>query len=192
MVLLERDRDACWRSLIARFQPRFRAYVRRLQCADEEVEQIVWDVWQMAVEHEAEILSASDPWLVLGPLLKLRCRERVRVWRHERPWTDAEFGAVVVPEISETATAESFPENWVDSALRSLPYKQRFAIDYRIRWGWPYWAVAGAIGTTEGAARVCVARGLQALRKLAVSPGGTPVKKTKAPGRRRPGGNNPM
>ena len=71
------------------------------------------------------------------------------------------------PSVSATLGDLESWIGWLPLALRLLPEKQRIAVDFRYRWGMPYWAVAAAIETTDVGARVCVCRGLARLRTLA-------------------------
>ena len=65
------------------------------------------------------------------------------------------------------ATAEP-DEVWLeglDEALAELPAGERDAVELRVIDGLPYDAVAAGLATSEGAARVRVARGLGRLRQ---------------------------
>jgi RNA polymerase sigma-70 factor (ECF subfamily) len=65
------------------------------------------------------------------------------------------------------ATAEP-DEAWLDGldeAMADLPPGERDAVELRVIQGLPYDAVAAGLATTEGAARVRVARGLGRLRE---------------------------
>ena len=57
----------------------------------------------------------------------------------------------------------------VAAALSALSPQQRLAVEYHYRWGWPYWAVAAAIGASEATARVHAMRGLKTLCNLLAS-----------------------
>ncbi|HST13848.1 MAG TPA: sigma-70 family RNA polymerase sigma factor [Gaiellaceae bacterium] len=62
------------------------------------------------------------------------------------------------------ATAE--PDDvWLDEAMAELPSSERAALELRVIDGLPYDAVAAGLSTSEGAARVRVARGLGRLRQ---------------------------
>lgn len=162
----DREREELWRDLIRSFDPRLRAYCRTLRCSDDDAEDILWDVWQEATASESNLKASSDPWSILQLLARRACAARVRTWRRERPLDDENLSV-------ETSDDDPALENrfalriWSDRLLGGLPEKQRLAIDFRFRWGWPYWAVAAAIDTAEATARVHVARGLRRLRSLA-------------------------
>jgi RNA polymerase sigma-70 factor, ECF subfamily len=69
--------------------------------------------------------------------------------------------------LDEPAAAVEPDESWLeglDEALDELPESQRNAVELRVVDGLEYEEVAAALGTTPGAARVRVARGLGQLR----------------------------
>lgn len=158
-------RETFWRNLIARYQSRLHAYCRSLRCDRSACDDLLWDVWYDAVKAEEAIAAAADPWPILKRLARNVCESRMRRWRREHPLDND-----VVPEEHRDAVEEADVENalqtWADRILRSLPEKQRIAVDFRCRWGWPYWAVAAAIDASEPTARVHVARALRRLRDL--------------------------
>ena len=75
------NRDPYWEHLVRAFDNRLRSYVATTGASVDEIEEIVWDVWQMAVERESELRNATDSWLVLGDCVRSRCAEEVRRWR---------------------------------------------------------------------------------------------------------------
>lgn len=162
------SRELFWRSLIGRFDVRLRAYLGRTGCSDDRVEEVLWDVWALAAEHEEELRLADEVWPTLHDLLKRAWAARRRHWRREsrfeRQMDDSRLREPD-PQLWDDATYE-----WVASALAALPKRQRAAVDFRFRWEWPYWAIAAALDTTEVSARVLVSRGLSALRRMSLSP----------------------
>lgn len=54
------SRELFWRSLIGRFDVRLRAYLGRTGCSDDRVEEVLWDVWALAAEHEEELRLADE------------------------------------------------------------------------------------------------------------------------------------
>lgn len=133
-------REAFWCALIARFQPRARSYCRRIRCSEGEVDEILWDLWQEAAECEHLLIISRDQWPLLLDLLRRLCARQVRSWRRECRMED---GNVELSCCEQAASLEA-PDvhGWISGLMEQLPPKQRQAIDFRLRWGWPYWAVA--------------------------------------------------
>lgn len=164
----ERQRELLWRDLIVRFDRRLRAYCRTLRCSDDEVEDILWDVWQEATAEESRLGASADAWPILQSLVRRACAVRLRDWRRECPLDEERVIAQPVDD-AEVFENRNTMRAWADHLLGELSEKQRLAVDFRFRWGWPYWAVAAAIDATEPTARVHVARGMCRLRSLARS-----------------------
>src|SRR4051794_22773840 len=80
-----REREAFWRDLTARFDRRIRGYARTTQCDEQEVDEIVWNVWDDAVAAEEQLAAAADPWDVLLPIVRGACAGTMRRVRHEQP-----------------------------------------------------------------------------------------------------------
>ena len=49
----------------------------------EIVDDIVWDVWQQAVEHEPALREAENPWPILLTETRNVCAGRMRIRRYE-------------------------------------------------------------------------------------------------------------
>lgn len=162
----DREREQFWRDLTGRFDRRLRAYCRTLRCSDDEVEDILWDVWQEATAAEAALDALADPWPILQSLVRRVCAIRLRGWRRECP-LDGESVIAQTANDEEVLESREALRVWADHLLGELPEQQRLAIDFRFRWGWPYWAVSAAIDVSEPTARVHVARGLRRIRALA-------------------------
>lgn len=163
---LEQRREEFWRDLIGRFNPRLRAYCHTLRCSDDDAEEILWDVWQEATASEPSLVASSDQWPILQLLVRRACAVRVRGWRRERPLHDQGLTAEMI-DGDEALEYQHALRSWTHQLLCELPEKQRIAVEYRCRWGWPYWAVAAAMDSAEPTTRVHFALGLRRLRSLA-------------------------
>jgi DNA-directed RNA polymerase specialized sigma24 family protein len=161
----DQPREEFWRDLIARFNPRIRAYCRTLRCSNDDVEELLWDVWQEAAASECTLAASTDHWPILQLHARRVCARRSRWLRRERTLYD-NHGALQ-NDSGDVTDNQQILRKWADQLLRVLPEKQRTAIEYRCRWGWPYWAVAAALDSAEPTARVHVGRGLRHLRVLA-------------------------
>lgn len=162
-------REFAWCRLISKYDRRMRAYALRTRCSIDEADQIVADVWQLAVDHEDTILTDADPWILLHRLLKSVCASRVRVWRREVLLREALLDAatLIAAEPLDVADEESGLVAWVIAQLDRLPNRQRFVLDRHFRHQWPYSAIARDLGTTEATTRVHAFRGLARLRDFA-------------------------
>jgi RNA polymerase sigma factor (sigma-70 family) len=158
-------REKFWRQLIAGYDGRLHAYCRFLRCEPEDANEVLWDIWQEAIELEPTLAASVDQWPILKRLARSACSARRRQRGRERSIEDDL--AIEVTDTVEERDGERVLRAWTESVLAVLPEKQRLAVDFRFRWGWPYWAVAAAIETSERTARVHVARGLHRLRRLA-------------------------
>lgn len=164
-LLENQRREEYWRQLVVRYHARLRAYCRFLRCRPEEVDELLWDVWHEAIESEAALAASDDQWPILKRLACTACSAWRRQRRRARPIEDD--AAIEVTDTVEERDRDWVLRVWTERVLAALPEKQRLAVDFRFRWGWPYWAVAAGIETSEPTARVHVARGLQRLRRLA-------------------------
>lgn len=164
----DKDRERVWFDLIHRFDKRLRGYLRRAHVDLGEVEETLWDVWQMAVEEENALSGASDPWPVLRDLARRSCKERMNVQRHERAAALNALDALPSEraQVSVQASADAM-EAWLTRVLGGLTMQQRLAVDYRYRRGWSYRLIGPAIGVSEATARVHAMRGLANLRLIA-------------------------
>jgi DNA-directed RNA polymerase specialized sigma24 family protein len=166
------EREKFWRDLIFHFDRRLRAYLRCGRWSDQEVEELLWEVWSMAVEVEDTLAASRDRWPVLRELAARASSRLLRVRRRERLsrcWADDGTVLDVWQLVdAELDSVETEPLRiWTAAVLMQLSEQQRLAVDYRYRWGWPYWAVAAAIDIAEPTARVHASRGLERLRKIA-------------------------
>jgi RNA polymerase sigma factor (sigma-70 family) len=159
----EAARESNWNRLIATFDSRIRAYLRFVPCSQDEAEEILWDVWAMAAEEEAEMMG-TDPWPAIVRLIRAACRSRAGTWRHEQAGDKAAALAEPRQDTGESVVDDTDLLADVENALASLPATQRAAVDYHYRWGWPYQIVAAALDCTEVTARVHAHRGLTRLR----------------------------
>jgi RNA polymerase sigma factor (sigma-70 family) len=162
-VLVPLDREGFWKMLVGSFDLRLRAYAARLAHDADDIDELVWDAWQMAVEREAELVDSSDQWNLLVGCLRTRCADEMRRRRQS---------AIIAgsPDEMQTRNGVEVGDSQVEvdlaAALAKLTPNQRMAVEYHYQWGWPYWAVAAAIDVSEPTARVHGARGLQRLRVL--------------------------
>ena len=159
-------RDRFWTKVIAKYDRRLRGYCRRVRCTDDEINQIVWDVWQEATDHETQLAESGDQWPVLHAIVRARCAAHVQTYRHEVPFENQDV-AVEDNAVDDADERRQRMQEWAVEALERLPDKQRRAVDYRFRWGWSYDIVAAALETAEPTARVHVARALRRLREIA-------------------------
>ena len=166
-------REHFWQRVIRTFDARLRQYALRTRCSQGEADEIIWDTWQRAVACEQALVAARDKWQVLHPLIKRRCAERLRVWRRETDRLDDGPDPRTEDERARLDPREA--GGWLSRAVLELSERQRLAVEYRCRWGWPYWAVAAAIDCSEPTARVHVHRGLEKLRAFALVEGPTHV-----------------
>lgn len=163
----DHEREAFWRELIEHYTIRLRGYIRRAHL-DDSTDDILWDVWQLASQHETELVASEGCWPILQGVLKEVLRERKHIARYERTLDRATLSATSSSESVEEAVYSDELIEWALAALGQLTEKQRLAVDYRFRWNWPYRIVAAAIDATEATTRVHVMRGLTRLRKMAV------------------------
>jgi len=137
-----------------------RAYARTMRRREDEIDEVVWDIWDEAVWLEQRLTVATDPWEVLLPIVRHACAATMRRGRREQPIV-REFTMASGLEGDESSLCDR-----VDDLLQQLPEQQRKAVDFRFRWGWPYWAIAAGLETAEVTARVHVGRGLRRLSRL--------------------------
>jgi RNA polymerase sigma factor (sigma-70 family) len=161
------DREWFWQQIMTGFDGRLRGYLLRARIQQDDVDEVLWDVWQLAVEQEKAICAAIDPWDVIKPLVRLVCRELVRRHRHETPSDPNRFDETPSQPEAPSIDYDAALRSWLDDALKCLTVKQRLAVDYRIRKGWSYSRIARAIRSTEGAARVHVANARRRLKQYA-------------------------
>lgn len=161
------QRERFWQDLIERFDHRLRAYLQRARWNPGEIEDLVWDIWGAAVEFEESFANCHNPWSILRQLAADASASHLRVRRHELSQGDSIARLPSRDHLRESPDEAQLRRAWIDRALGQLSEKQRLAVDYRHRWGWPYWAVAAAVGTAEPTARVHAMRGLERLRRIA-------------------------
>lgn len=161
-----KDREAFWRSLLSSVDRRLRAYVKRCHCDHSSFEELIEDVWSLAVDHEIDLVKASGPWAIVHQLARQVCREHVRARRLRNRALMQDWARWMNPGWDETADATAIRWDAVSNAMSMLSEKQRQAVDFRFRWDWPYWAVAAAIQADEQTARVHASRGLRRLRQI--------------------------
>jgi RNA polymerase sigma-70 factor (ECF subfamily) len=115
--------------------------------------------WMARARFRDEAGGSAGPWIfaIAGHVLSASVRRgRVQQRACEALGVAGVGGATAEPD-----------ESWLDGldeALDALPHGQREAIRLRVEEDLTYDDVAGALGTTPGAARVSVHRGLTTLR----------------------------
>jgi len=112
-------------------------------------------------------MVSRDPWPILVHLLRPLCARRVTWARKELP-----IGDVPIDSSGDSIDLQMNRQvliDWMVRRLVDLPEQQRLAVDFRYRWGWPYWAIAAGIGTSEPTARVHLTRGVRRLRQFAMT-----------------------
>lgn len=162
------DRELRWCCLTTEFEPRLRGWLRRGIGNHDEVDDLIAEVWTAAMEHEGALFASADPWPILRDVMRRVWADHMRRFRHAESLVrlaDSDGNGT----LDEDTDAGSGGD-WVSKALLTLPYKERWAVDFRYRWNMPYWAVAAGISTSEAGARVAVSRGLKRLRALAPRP----------------------
>lgn len=162
-----------FRALYDRYAVRVLAYHRR-RCGDDDAAhdltaETFARAWLARTRFRDEAGGSAGPWLfaiarhVLLASVRARRLERAAA---ERLGLELPGGGSVVPE-------EAWLEG-LDEALAGLPPAQQEAIRLRVVDDLAYDDVARRLGTTPGAARVRVHRGLAALRhRLANDPEGS-------------------
>ena len=167
--LADPGREAAWERLLTRFGRRLRGYLRCAHCDPDEAEELLWDVWQVAVDHERILLESSDAWPLIHRLAKQACSARMMIKRAERRDRRSQAESIAIAPVEPPELdADLFLER-VEAALQRLSKSQRTALDYHYRRGMPFSAVAKLLGVAEPTARVHAMRGLQKLRRLLTS-----------------------
>lgn len=155
-------RDAsAFRELYDRYAERVLRYHRR-RCHDEDAAhdltaETFAQAWRVRRCFRDLAGGSAGPWLFA--IARHVLLESVRRRRLEQR-------ACAALGLAATATAEP-DETWLeglDEALADLPAAQREAIRLRVEEDLDYERVAAALGTSPGAARVSVHRGLTTLR----------------------------
>ena len=162
------DRERFWLSLTVRYGYRLRAYARKTRCDDDQADDLVRELWALAVSCEDELLACAEPWQKLRCLMARVCAAYIRQVRRDRriEYRASELAADGCPDrdCSNGEIQEQASWDRVTLAMQSLTARQRDAVILRHLWGWPYWAVAAGLGVHEATARVHVLHGLRKLR----------------------------
>jgi RNA polymerase sigma factor (sigma-70 family) len=152
-----------FRELYDRYAERVHGYhLRRSRDADAAYDltaETFAQAWLVRARFRDEAGGSAGPWLFA--IARHVLWSSVRRGRMEQLACDA-------LRVTGTGHATTEPdETWLeglDEALAELPPGQREAIRLRVEHDLDYDRVAGALGTTTGAARVSVHRGLTTLR----------------------------
>ncbi len=166
LLAAARDDPAAFRALYDRHAERVRGYhLRRsgdAQAALDLTAETFAQAWLGRGRFRDEADGSAAPWLfgiARNVLLASVRRGRMERAALERLGVRDRWDA---PE-SAADPAEGWLEG-ADELLDTLPEEQRRAVSLRVMDDLPYQEVADALGTTPGAARVRVHRGLSALR----------------------------
>lgn len=147
---------------------RLRAYARHTRCSEDEVEEILWDVWALAADSESSFVHVSDAWPLLKALVQPVCAARVRNWRREvRADPLGSMSDLSHAGLAAQLAMQAAWDSWWDGAWKCLGRQERLAVDFRFRWGWDYPYIAAGLEVNESTARSYVARGLARLRNYA-------------------------
>lgn len=164
LLALARDDPGAFRELYDRYAERLHGYHLRRTADDDAALDLTAETfaraWLGRTRFRDEAGGSAGPWLYA--IARNVLLESVR---HQR----LQDGAVRALRVElPTAPAVTTPdEGWLagaDELLDELPVALREAVRLRVLDDLPYARVAGALGTTESAARVRVHRGLGALR----------------------------
>ena len=166
-----RDDAQPFRTLYDRYAERvYRYFVRRTHDRDAALEltaETFAQAWCSRTRFRDRAGGTAGPWLFA--IARHVLAQSVRKRRLER--AACERLGVMERLDREPATAE--PEaawlDGLDEAFDELPHTQREALELRVVEGLAYDGVARRLGTSEGAARVRVARALAALRSRVTS-----------------------
>lgn len=169
----DEPREVAWARLMSRYGRPLRAYLRRTQADEVAVEDMLWDVWALAVDSEAEIFDADDPWLLFRRLGRQVARMQVRRSRREQRLTtdvQVEANSDLVGAPAERQVRAPILA-WQATALAMLTERQRVIVDLRYRYSIPDEVIALALGISESTLRVHAKRALDRLRAYAqISP----------------------
>jgi RNA polymerase sigma-70 factor (ECF subfamily) len=161
LIAAARTDARAFRELYDRYAERVLGYhLRRTRdedAAHELTAETFAQAWLVRARFRDECDGSAGPWLfgIARNVLLMSVRRR-------------RLEAVARERIGLPAEAIGAEEAWLDGldeALDALPDAQREAIRLRVIDEKPYADVADALGTTPGAARVRVHRGLSALRE---------------------------
>jgi DNA-directed RNA polymerase specialized sigma24 family protein len=123
-----KSRDEFWHTLMKEFSPRLRAYLRRACASRDEAEEILWDVWADATDHEEALMSPGDHWPIFHALLTHTCARHKIMSRHEAPLVEND--AVASSKTTESVATDVRWE-WTLQAMVCLSEKQRLAVTFR-------------------------------------------------------------
>jgi RNA polymerase sigma-70 factor (ECF subfamily) len=163
-LLAQSRRDpTAFRELYDRYAERIHGYhLRRSRNPDAAYDltaETFAQAWLARVRFRDEVEGSAGPWLfAIARHVLLASVRRRSLEQHA-----CERLAVAGAGLAVAEPAESWLEG-LDEALADLPEGQREAIRLRVEEDLDYVRVAGALGTTPGAARVSVHRGLTTLR----------------------------
>jgi DNA-directed RNA polymerase specialized sigma24 family protein len=147
--------------------PRVVAYLRTVTRDTGDLQELIAETVARAWLAREAVLAAPVPPDAMIAYARAAARDFVRSRRRE---CSCLCRATVEPG-AEAPRAMSVGDaillfNHVNGLLSRLSSHQRIAVDLRWRWGWPYSAIAWALGTTEATARVHALRGMQRMRRL--------------------------
>ncbi len=146
------------------------AYLRKTPFTAEERSDIVSDVRAAMIAAGVACVDRPVDWGVALVVLRRICAERSRRRRVEVPLSPnlarvhGRGEPLAVDENRPCGPFGDDPLGWIEEALPLLPFKERYAVDYR--WGWDYEVIAAAIQSSPGGARKAAHLGLKKLRGL--------------------------
>ena len=167
LIRAARTDAGAFRELYDRYAGRVHGYhlrrTRDLQAAHDLTAETFAQAWLARRRFRDRAGGSAGPWLfgIARNLLAQAVRRRhIELKACER------IG--LLERLDEPRATAEPDEAWLDGldeALAELPAGERDAVELRVIDGLPYDAVAAGLATSEGAARVRVARGLGRLRQ---------------------------
>lgn len=155
-----------WDRIVTSYSKRMRAYLKKVPCSPDERHEILLDAWAIISESHAALDSSQDPWPLIHSSLKAICAERMRRWRREVPFEERhDVSLNPSADVGERLGCGEELRELLRKTFLRLPRTERRAVALKHLHGWTYAQIAGRLGTSEGAARVAVHRGLRKLRK---------------------------
>ncbi|MEQ1571152.1 MAG: RNA polymerase sigma factor [Myxococcota bacterium] len=154
---------AAFARLIGRWTPALRATMRRGGVPDDEVDELVQDVFLHLHRSAADFTPGAPlrPWIVTLALNLRRDWQRRPARRVQ--WVDAAELTDPAPAAS-TALERHQDQQRVRRSVSALPPDQRAAVQLHWLGGLPFAEVARVVGGSIGAVRVRAHRGYERLR----------------------------
>lgn len=140
--------------LIARHQPRIRAFIRCLLVRSEDVDDLLQEVNLVLWEKAGEFRPGTDFWAWASQVARFKALNRIRSYSRERLVFDDTFLAELA-DAAERKSQQPFDErlNALASCLQKLPPAQRHLIDLRYASDKSIEDIAREISRPEGSLR---------------------------------------